>query len=132
MDAAGVARRAAGYEQAWRSAGTSQLASLFTEDATYRQGPYAEPVTGLAAIARMWEAERDGPAEVFRMTSEIVAVDGAVAVVRAEVSYGEPALQEWRDLWVIRFAADGRCAAFEEWPFSPRAGGSQPGTDYRE
>ncbi len=126
MDAAGVARWVAGYEQAWRSPGTSQLASLFTEDATYRQEPYAEPVTGLAAIARMWEAERDGPAEVFRMTSEIVAVDGAVAVVRAEVSYGEPTLQKWRDLWVIRFAADGRCAAFEEWPFSPRPGRPQP------
>lgn len=123
MDAAGVTRWVAGYERAWRSPGTSQLAGLFTEDATYRQEPYAEPVTGLAAIARMWEAERDGPAEGFRMTSKIVAVDGAVAVVRAEVSYGEPILQEWRDLWVIRFAPDGRCAAFEEWPFLPRADG---------
>lgn len=125
MDAEAVASWVAGYERAWRSPGTSQLASLFTEDATYLQEPYAEPVTGLAAIARMWEAERDGPAEVFRMTSEIVAVDGAVAVVRAEVGYGEPILQEWRDLWVVRFAADGRCAAFEEWAFAPRPGRPQ-------
>jgi hypothetical protein len=126
MDAAGVAGWVAGYQQAWRSPGTGQLAMLFTEDATYSQEPYAEPVTGLAAISRMWEAERDGPAEVFRMTSEIVAVDGVVAVVRVEVGYGEPAGEEWRDLWVIRFAADGRCAAFEEWPFSPRTRGPQP------
>lgn len=126
MNAEAVASWVAGYERAWRSPGTSRLASLFTEDATYLPEPYAEPVTGLAAIARMWEAERDGPAEVFRMTSEIVAVDGAVAVVRAEVAYDEPILQEWRDLWVIRFAADGRCTAFEEWPFSPRSGGPRP------
>ena len=126
MDAAGVARWVAGYEQAWRSPGTSRLASLFTDDATYLQEPYAEPVTGLAAIARMWEAERDGPAEIFRMTSEIVAVDGAMAVVRVQVSYGEPVRQEWRDLWIIRFAADSRCAAFEEWPFSPRSAVSHP------
>ena len=121
-----------GYEEAWRAPGTGGLARLFTEDATYSQEPNAEPVTGLAAIARMWEAERDGPAEVFRMSSEIVAIDGAVAVVRAEVGYGEPTREEWRDLWIIRFAADGRCAAFEEWPFSPRAGGPAAVNDYLE
>jgi SnoaL-like domain len=125
MDAAAVAGWVARYEQAWRSPGTGQLGMLFTADATYSQEPYAEPVTGLAAIARMWEAERDGPAEVFGMTSEIVAVDGVVAVVRVEVGYGEPVRERWRDLWVIQFASDGRCAAFEEWPFSPRTGGSR-------
>ena len=26
----------------------------------------------------------------------------------------------WRDLWVIRFDDDGRCVAFEGWPFAPR------------
>src|SRR5207247_503163 len=53
------------------------------------------------------------------MASEIVAVDGGTAVVRVEVRYGNPVHQEYRDLWVIRFAADGRCAVFEEWPFWP-------------
>jgi hypothetical protein len=67
----------------------------------------------------MWEETREGPAEKFRMTSEIVAVDADVAVVRVEVWYGEPTHQEYRDLWVMRFADDGRCAAYEEWPFSP-------------
>jgi hypothetical protein len=48
-----------------------------------------------------------------------VAVDGDVAVVGLHVQYGEPAAQRYRDLWVLRFAEDGRCAAFEEWPFWP-------------
>jgi len=120
VDRDGVAAWVAAYERAWRSAGTGALTGLFTPDATYQQGPYDEPVTGLPAIARMWEAERAGPAEVFRMTSEVVAVDGDTAVVRVEVWYGDPVQQEFRDLWVIRFAADGRCAAFEEWWFSPK------------
>lgn len=107
------------YERAWRAPGTAALAGIFTEDAAYRQSPYAEPVTGLPAIGRMWEAERDGPAEVFRMTSDIVAVDVDVAVIRATVWYGDPVTQEYRDLWVARFAPDGRCASFEEWPFWP-------------
>lgn len=121
-----VAGWVAAYEAAWRAPGTDALVSLFAPDATYRQGPYDEPVTGLPTIARMWEAEREGPDEVFRMTSEIVAVDGAVAVVRVEVDYGERAGQQWRDLWLIRFAADGRCAAFEEWPFAPPKPAPQP------
>ena len=38
--------------------GTAALAEIFTEDATYLQGPYEERVRGLIAIGRMWEAER--------------------------------------------------------------------------
>jgi hypothetical protein len=53
------------------------------------------------------------------MTSGIVAVDGDTAVARIEVWYGDPVRAEYRDLWVMRFAADGRCRAFEEWPFAP-------------
>jgi len=111
----------AGYEAAWRAPGTKGLTGLFTDDATYLQSPYEQPVTGLDAIGRMWEREREGPEEIFTLATDIVAVDGQVAVVRAEVSYGDPVTQEYRDLWVIRFAAvgDGRCEWFEEWPFWP-------------
>jgi len=118
-DRAEVTRWIAGYEAAWRAPGTGLLATLFTPGATYLQSPYEEPVTGLDAIQRMWEDERDGPDEVFTMTTEIVAVDGPVAVVRAEVSYAGPPPQEYRDLWVVRLTDDGRCHWFEEWPFWP-------------
>jgi len=107
------------YEAAWRAPG-ADLAGLFTPEATYRQGPYQDPVTGLAAIGRMWEAERDGPDEVFALRTEIVAVDGEKAVVRAEVSYGVPVRQEYRDLWVLQLQPDGRCSVFEEWPHWPQ------------
>jgi len=119
MDRQRAADWIAAYERAWRTPGTQPLGALFTGNASYLQGPYREPVVGLPAIARMWEAERDGPTEVFRMTSEIVAVDGDTAVARIEVGYGDPVGDEYRDLWIMRFAADGRCRAFEEWPFAP-------------
>jgi ketosteroid isomerase-like protein len=119
MDRDQVTHWVAAYEAAWRAAGTGALAGIFATDAVYRQGPYDEPVSGLPAIARMWEAERDGPAEVFTMTSAIVAADGDTAVVRAEVRYGDPVTQEWRDLWIIRLGPDGRCTSFEEWPIAP-------------
>jgi ketosteroid isomerase-like protein len=119
MDRTGASQWIAAYERAWRGPGTDALADLFTADATYSQGPYHDPVVGLPAIARMWEAERDGPDEVFSLTGEVVAVDGDTAVARLEVRYGDPVDQEYRDLWIIRFAADGRCRSFEEWPFWP-------------
>jgi ketosteroid isomerase-like protein len=119
VDRARVADWIGAYERAWRAPGTAMLAEIFTPDATYLQGPYDEPVVGLPAIGRMWEAEREGPDEVFAMTSDIVAVDADTAVARIEVRYGEPVRQEYRDLWIITFAPDGRCASFEEWPFWP-------------
>lgn len=118
-DRAMVNQWLAGYEAAWRAPGAARLTEIFTEDASYRQSPYQEPVVGLAAIGRMWDAERDGPDEVFTLATDIVAVDGPTAVVRAEVHYGNPVSQEYRDLWVMRLGDDGRCSWFEEWPYWP-------------
>jgi ketosteroid isomerase-like protein len=124
MDRDQVTRWLAAYEAAWRAPGTQALAGIFTADATYRPSPYKEAIRGLAAIARMWEAERDGPGEVFEISTEVVAVENDTAVVRAEVRYGQPVTQEWRDLWVVRFGPDGRCASYEEWPFAPARTGT--------
>jgi uncharacterized protein (TIGR02246 family) len=123
-----VQRWLARYEAAWRAPGTDGLADLFTRDATYLKSPYEQPVSGLSAIKRMWEEEREGPDEVFTMVTAVIAVDGPVAVVRAEVSYGDPPRQEYRDLWVIRLAGDGRCTWFEEWPYWPGRPYSAGGT----
>ena len=51
--------------------------------------------------------------------TDILAVDGPTAVVRAEVRYGDPLRQEYRDLWIMHLGDDGRCNWFEEWPFWP-------------
>jgi ketosteroid isomerase-like protein len=107
----------AAYELAWRTAGVEMLAELFSEDATYRMSPYEAPARGLAAIGELWERERTGPDEEFEIGHEVIAVEGDAAVARIEVAYAGG--EEYRDLWVVRFAADGRCREFEEWPFWP-------------
>jgi len=109
----------AGYERAWRAPGTAALGELFAEDATYQTAPFEAPYRGLAEIASMWEAERKGPDEAFTFDAALVALDGSVGVVRVAVEYGPPQAQRYLDLWIVRFDADGRCAAFEEWPFWP-------------
>jgi ketosteroid isomerase-like protein len=118
-DRTAVQRWVAGYELAWRTSGTDGLSALFTDDASYLHSPYEAPVVGIGAISNMWEEDRDGADEVFTLSTEIVAVEGDTAVVQAEVRYGDPIRQEYRDLWLIRFDTDGRCARFEEWPYWP-------------
>jgi ketosteroid isomerase-like protein len=117
-----------GYERAWRTPGSDALADLFTEDATYSTAPYENAHRGLAAIGRMWEAERSGPDEDFSMSSEVVAVEGDTGVARIEVRYGAPEekgerdhrrREEYRDLWIVRLNEAGLCFHFEEWPFWP-------------
>ncbi len=117
MDHAAVQRWVEGYERLWRTPGTELLAELFTDDVRYLASPWAVPVDGRPALESFWETERDGPDEPFSMTAEVVAVDGRAAVVRVGVDYGSD--NRWRDLWVLQFDGDGRCASFEEWPFAP-------------
>lgn len=126
-DRAAVSAWVEAYERAWRTPGTDGLAELFTPEATYSMAPFQEPHRGLEEIARLWEAEREGPGETFALRSEVVAAEGDTSVVRAEVRYGDPVQREYRDLWIVRLNTDGRCVAFEEWPFWPEgsAGGPQ-------
>jgi hypothetical protein len=123
----------AGYERAWRTPDGPELdralAALFAPQATYSTAPFEPPYQGLQAIARMWKAERKGPDEPFTMVAEVVAADAEhdTGVLRLEVHYGQPREQVYRDLWIVRFDAEGRCEHFEEWPFwPPGTAGSYP------
>ena len=49
------------YEAAWRARGTAGLTEIFTDDAVYLPSPYEEPVAGLEAIGRMWDADSGRP-----------------------------------------------------------------------
>lgn len=112
MDRDGVLRWVAGYERAWRSDDVDAVGELFSADAHYRASPYEPPEIGLDAIRGFWLDDRG---KAFTMSAEPVAVEGRTAVVRVLVRYGEPTPQEYLDLWVLRFAVDGRVEDFEEW-----------------
>jgi ketosteroid isomerase-like protein len=116
MDRDDVMAWVARYERVWRDGDLDGVARLFTEDARYRRSPYEKSEVGHAAIREFWLADEGQP---FTVTAEPVAVEGRHAVVRLEVRYGEPEPQEYRDLWVLRFADDGRVEDFEEWAYWP-------------
>ena len=111
-----VMRWVAGYERAWRAEDAEAVGQLFTETAAYRASPYAPSEVGHDAIKAFW---LDDAGRTFSMRAEVVAVDGDVAVVRVDVTYETPRVQEYRDVWILRFSADGRVADFEEWAYFP-------------
>lgn len=116
-DRAAVAAWVGGYERAWRASDPALLGALFTDDAVYRRSPVEPPIVGVDAIRGIW-SEDEGAG--FAFTAEPVAVEADRAVVRAEVRYDRG--QDYVDLWVLRFADDGRVAEFEEWPYWPGRG----------
>jgi hypothetical protein len=116
MDRDGVMAWVAGYERAWRDSDADAVRGLFTETARYRRSPYEPSDVGHAAIGAFWAEDRG---ETFTVEAEPVAVEGRVAVVRLQVRYGDPVHEEYRDLWVLRFADDGRVEDFEEWAYWP-------------
>jgi hypothetical protein len=116
MDTDDVMRWVASYERAWRAGDLDAVGDLFTADAHYRTSPYEPAKVGHAAIRGFW---REDEGETFTVRAEPVAVQDRSAVVRLEVRYGDPLRQEYRDLWVLRFAEDGRVEDFEEWAYWP-------------
>ena len=109
-------RWVADYERAWRHGDVGAVPRLFSDDARYRRSPYEEPLVGHAEIQGFW---LDDEGSTFSMTAAPVAVEGRDAVVRVEVHDLDPQAQEYRDLWVLRFAPDGRVEDFEEWAYWP-------------
>jgi hypothetical protein len=116
-----VAAWVAEYERAWRDQDVSGVERLFTPGAHYLRSAYDDGLRGLDEIREFWPD--DTP---FRMTWEVVAVQDPTAVVRAEVHYLGPEPHEYRDLWILRFAEDGRVAHFEEWAHWPGMPGWDP------
>jgi ketosteroid isomerase-like protein len=101
------------YVEAWRSYDRDAIGELFTEDATYAYHPYdAKPLRGRDAIIEDWLSDQDEP-ESWKASYEPLLIDGDRAVVVGETRYTNGDV--YSNLWVMRFAADGRCADYVEW-----------------
>ena len=116
-----VAGWMAGYTRAWDSNAPADIRALFTPDAEYRYRPTDDPRVGPDAITASWLDDADGAGD-HTFSWEVVAVDGAAAVVQGRTEYlaGEAAGRVYANLWVIRFADDGRATSFTEWWMEPR------------
>lgn len=116
MDHDGVLAWVEDYERAWRESDVYAVERLFTPQVRYRRSPYEADDVGHDGVKAFW-LEDEG--QTFSLQAGVVVVEGRSAVVRVVVSYAAPNEQEYTDLWVLRFADDGRVEDFEEWAYWP-------------
>jgi len=103
------------YFLAWISNEPNDVAALFTEDATYSVGPFAEPWAGRAEIVRRWIS---GAQQDVEYAYEILAVEGDTGIAHWNVKAGTgggSARGEWDGILLITFSSDGRCREHREW-----------------
>jgi ketosteroid isomerase-like protein len=107
------------YLAAWRANDRAPIEALFTPDVVYRYRPYGDAHTdrGIDAVADAWLGDdRDDP-DTWDAEYRPFAVDGDRAVAtgwsRYRASGPEPE-RTYHNVFLLRFADDGRCAEFTE------------------
>jgi SnoaL-like domain len=112
------------YRTAWTSNNPEDIRALFTEDAEYRYHPWDDPVTGHEAIVDSWLASRDEPGD-WSFDGEPMLQHGGIGIVEGRTVYANG--PNYRNLWVVELAEDGRASRFTEWymeePADPPAAG---------
>jgi hypothetical protein len=120
MDREGFERWLADYFAAWVSNDPADVADLFTEDARYWVGPWAEPWVNRNAIVEAWTS---GIQTDITHAAEVLALDADVGIAHWNVRATDPstgARSEMDGVLVLTFAPDGRCREHREW-FARRA-----------
>jgi ketosteroid isomerase-like protein len=101
------------YLDAWTTNDPATIASLFTADAVYLPTPFSAGWRGREAIVAGWLERRDEPGD-WTFEHEIVCGSLERAVVRGRTVYPRQG-REYSNIWLVEFAADGRCREFTEW-----------------
>lgn len=101
-----------GYLRAWDSNDPDDIRALFTDDAEYATAPTVAPRVGIGAIVDGWLDDQDQP-EDYTFTWHELGIDGDLAFVQGETAYVDG--RRYANLWVIRFADDGRASSYTEW-----------------
>jgi ketosteroid isomerase-like protein len=101
------------YRKAWETNEPAGIRALFSEDAAYFTEPYAPPWRGRDEIVRQWLARLDEPGETT-FEWEPLTETPELGIAQGRTTY-RTLQKTFSNLWVIRFAPDGRCREFTEW-----------------
>ena len=101
-----------GYLRAWDSNAPDDIRALFTDDAEYLTAPFVDPRVGVDAIVAGWIEDQDQPGDYTFSWSEL-ALAGDLAFVTGDTLYSDG--RRYANLWIIRFAPDGRATSYTEW-----------------
>ena len=123
MDRAGVERWIDAYRKAWATRCTRRT-SRRSSPRTSSYSPlsvaaWREPLGAAATRSSASGASRGDSTIGWRFDHEILAVEGDTAVIEGWTYYdrgdGEPWEEAYANIWLVRFADDGRAREFAEW-----------------
>ena len=101
-----------GYVAAWTSNDPAQITALFTDDASYFTDPFGEPWRGHDGIVAGWLEAAD-TADSFTFDWSPLVVTPELSIIQGVTRYTVGTV--YSNLWIIRFAPDGRAHTFTEW-----------------
>ena len=106
------------YVDIWRAGDQERVNELFTDDAVYYLSPFREPKRGLAEIAEYWRLSGDAP-DAFEAAYDLVGAGDDFAIATGFSRYFDDSRKkvdkEYANLFILRFAEDGRCRDYREW-----------------
>ena len=101
------------YKTAWASNNPDDIRAMFTDDASYAGTPSdTSPWRGIDAIVEGWLRNADEP-DTYTFEYEVLSDTGDLAFVQGLTTYLDER-PTYDNLWVIRFAPDGRATEFIE------------------
>ena len=106
------------YGAAWRAGDSRAIVALFTEDASYFEDPFGEPLRGRDAIARYWTAGPGSSQSNVEVSFHPLAQVGLVGIARWQASFVRRRSGRRVELdgcLVAEFADPVRCEVFREW-----------------
>lgn len=104
------------YRRAWETRDTALVIELFTEDATYQENPFGEPIRGHSGIRRYWEEATGSHRDVhFRWQPVCSAGDLQVVEWQAEFTRADSGRRiELRSAMLIELSGE-RIIRFREY-----------------
>ena len=105
------------YGRAWETKDPEAAAELFTENATYHESPYDEPIRGRSAIAQYW-SHVPRTQEDIHFTFDIITLTSNVAVAHWSARFIRipPKIKVRLDgIFLLNFDERNRCKSLREW-----------------
>ena len=105
------------YAKAWEKRDPELAASLFTEEATYQEDPFDEPLRGRGAIREYWEAATGFHRDVHMTWGEPIVV-GELLIAEWRTKYARldtHKQHELRGIMLIQFDGELAKSLHEYW-----------------
>jgi uncharacterized protein (TIGR02246 family) len=107
-----------GYRLAWEGRDPQAVGRLFTEDATYQETPFTQPMRGREAVEKYWSEVVAGAQEQIHFGYEVLTIAEGSAIAHWWASFvraSSKAKVGLDGIFLLSFDAAGRCRELREW-----------------